>query len=681
VINFKAIPFLKILFPYLAGILCARYIGIPQNISALCVIAFIILAIAFLFQKFYKPVFYFKKVIYILSVNLFLFVLAFQISFSFNEKNHYDHYTHFVNGSTDTFLGVVDELPVESDKTTKVSLKLLSIKDHDAWKYTKGSVLLYLKKDSSLQLSPGNHLLVNSKFVAISPPKNPHEFDYKTYLEERNVFHTVYATRGQVNIVPNLKSAFSLAFVGLQTKAYLVSVLRSSGLSHDAFSICAALLMGYDEEIDDGIMTSFTHSGTLHILSVSGMHTGVLYTLLIFIFSKLDKSDRYKKLKCLCVILSLLFFVGITGFSPSVLRAVLMLSLVIIGQTFYKRGNSFNTLLLSAFLLLLYSPNLVGDAGFLLSYTAVLGIMYLYPILSRIHAFDHWIPQWFWALVLMSVAATVFTLPVSLFYFHQFPTWFVVTNLIVIPVSLLNMALAVFVLVFSKVAIISQVFVTILNSATAFMLWVASLTDVPGWGFVDNISFSTFDVVCCVVVLILVLLIIERRQFTSVVLAGIAIIFWLSGTLFNQYVKLHDDEFVVFHVKNKPVFMIRQGGKVFGSFDQLAPDEFQRYIKPYLLTIPLLKMDSVRTYSWCTKKHSFTWLNKEMPTSSNVLSDYILVSHNTELPLTTNVKSEALIIADCSNSSNFVRKLKKQCKVLGLRFISIRETGAIQIKL
>jgi competence protein ComEC len=316
-------------------------------------------------------------------------------------------------------------------------------------------------------------------------------------------------------------------------KSKLVSILRDSELSQEAFSICSALLVGYDDEIDSEVMQSFSHSGTLHILSVSGMHTGVLYAVLIFLFSLIDKYDKYKKTKFVFIMLGLWLFVLVTGLSPSILRAALMLSLVLVGKTFYKQGNSYNTLLLSAFLLLLYNPYLIKDVGFLLSYCAVFGIMYLYPILQKLYFFENKILQTTWSGVIMSVSATVFTLPISLYFFHQFPIWFVFSNMIIIPISFLIMGAAALFLMLLQSSFHQSHF-SIYHKWFNFciMMWFAQLTDNPNYGFIDFISFSKTDFCFMTIIIILLcLMILSTKSYKQVLALCLLVITWLSFSI------------------------------------------------------------------------------------------------------------------------------------------------------
>lgn len=680
-INFKSVPFFKILFPYLIGIVFSFYFGSIQNLHAVFFVVLGLWGILFLAQKYDVQKVYFKKGLYILFTNLFLFTLAFESCFLYNAKNNSNHYSHYITSESQSFFATINDIPVISEKFIKLSVQINSIEANKKWHYAEGNTIIYVKNDSVLKPILGSNILVNSQFSFVNEPKNPNEFDYKTFLQNRNVFHTVYVKPESLQVISETNNSFSITQLGTKIKAHLVSVLRNSGLSQEAFSICSALLVGYDDEIESGVMQSFSHSGTLHILSVSGMHTGVLYAVLIFIFSIFDKHDRFKKTKFFFVMTFLILFVFITGLSPSVLRAALMLSLILCGKTFYKQGNSYNTLLLSAFLLLLFNPYLIKDVGFLLSYFAVFGIMYFYPILNKLYTFENKILQWLWTSVLISVAATLFTLPISLYFFHQFPIWFVFSNLIIIPISMLVMLGAFLVVLFYKIVFVNQILVYIVNASTAVMLWFAKLTDSPTYGFIDFVSFSKADLVFMTLIIFLGLIVITSKHYKHVVALCLTIIIWLSVSIYSKFEQQDEKELVVFYVKQKSVFAMRVGQNLYANFNDITEKEFQRYVKPYLLTITNLKVVHTKCNVLKLASTSIFNVNQTTPFIPQLNTNYIVISNDTPLELTTNYKTKPVIIADCSNSYKFVKKLKKQCALFDLRFYAIKESGALQIKL
>jgi competence protein ComEC len=680
-INFKAIPFLKIIVPYIIGIIFFLKFGLLTHLHLAFFVTIILWIISFMIQYFVKQKRELNKITYIVITNAILFFLAHEACFLYNAKNNSNHYTHYVSSQPQSFIATITDIPVKSEKFIKIPVQINCIEENKQWHYAEGNSIVNLRNDSSVKFNLGNTLLLNTTFSHVNEPKNPNEFDYKAFLENRNTFHVVYATTNNAHIFSKLNNKYSITNIGVQIKSHLISVLRNSNLSQSAFSICSALLVGYDDEIDSEVMQSFSHSGTLHILSVSGMHTGVLYAILIYIFSLFDKYDRYKKTKFVFVLSVLCLFVVVTGLSPSVLRAALMLGLILFGKTFYKQGNAYNTLLFSAFLLLLINPYLVKDVGFLLSYCAVGGIMYLYPILAKLYVFQNKIIQWLWTSVLISVAATIFTLPVSLYFFHQFPIWFVLSNLLIIPISMLLMLGAALFLILYKIAFLNQLLVYLINGTTSLMLWLAQLTDNPQYGFVDFIPFTKTDILFLSLVIALSLLIIASKQHKHVLILCSIIITWLLVSIFDTFQQKQEKEFVVFHVKQKTVFALRLGQTIYAHFDDICSKEFQRYVKPYLLTISNLKVVDTKSNVLQVDSTYIVNNHQNVSLSKTLTAKYILISKDMPLELTTNYKSKPMVIADCSNSYKFVKQLKKQCALLEIPFYWVKENGAIQITL
>lgn len=671
-INTRAIPFLKILIPYVIGIISVNYINelnhfhLPFIVSVICAI------ILFFFQKGISSNTHYKKVLYIVSINVFLFLLAFESVYIYNDKNNSDHYAKHVSLNKQSAFVHITDVPVETENFIKLYVTVNAISENNCWKYAIGKTIIYVRKPSDANFNVGDQLLVNSKFTSIQEPKNPHEFNYKSYLAKQNIFHVVYTNHNEIIKTPSINSGFYLAEIGSSLKSKTISVLKHSGLSKKAFAISSALLVGYDDEIDDDVMAGFSHSGTLHVLSVSGMHTGILYGVIVFLFSAFDKHNQYKKLKCFISILLLFLFVLITGFAPAVLRAALMLSLILIGQTFRRQGNSYNTLLLSAFIVLLVNPYLIYDIGFLLSYLAVFGIMYLYPLLNNLYFFENRLLRWSWELSMMSVAATLFTLPVTLYVFHQFPTWFVFSNLVIIPISTIIMFGAIILVLIYKVTFLSGILCFIINNLVDIMIWFANLSN-HKYGYIDFISFSWVDAVFMALLILMMIYIINSKSYKSIFQTSVLCAMWLLYILFDSYNQAQTKEFIIFHVKNKSLLVLREANKVYGDFENLTHKEFNRSVKPYLQTIR-----DVDTINEKISHFNYSHLNVVSSLNTNLLNATLVVVSSDNFPEFNRIpfKNKPLVVADCSNSSKFVNQLKKHCKELGFNFYSVKHQGA-----
>ncbi len=622
--------------------------------------AFISVAVFFILNKCFSRSKNLKKG-YVFCVNVFLFVLAFSISCFYNEQNYPNHYSNYITNNNTQFIVEVSDVPKKTKTLMVIPVDVKVCSGNNKWTAVIGKSIIYYK-DTTTNFDIGQQLFVTQKFNAVNEPKNPNEFDYKEFLKRKNIFNVVYCSPQNCIKINSLLRSWSLQKFGNTIKQSVITKLKQEQLSKAAYSISAALLVGYDDDIDSEIIQQFSHSGTLHVLSVSGMHTGVIYGIILFLFTLIDKHNRFKKLKCVVIIGVLWLLAAITGFSPSVMRAALMLTLIIIGQTFYKEGNSINTLCISAFILLLFNPYLIIDVGFLLSHLAVFGILYAYPIINPLFYFENKFLQLMWSSTVMSITATIFTLPVTLYYFHQFPIWFAFSNLVIIPLSMVVLFSSLALIIVSKISWLAMVLTFITNYAAQLMLWFAKLTDNDAYGFIDNIRFSGIDVLFMSLVIVFLFIVIISKSFKSVAGLLSMVVCWCAVNIGVMLLRSSKKEMIVFSIKNKTAIAFANGNTCYVYQDSIPENEFNRYIKPFAL----MYNNTVLT--------NYNHLN-----SLKVSTKEIVVRNNNRINLYEFVNTKPIIIADCSNNYKFVAKLKKECSYLNLPFYSVREKGAYKI--
>lgn len=680
-INFKSIPFLKIIVPYLIGIIIYNWQSFTFNPNQLFVVVSFLFLLSFIIVKLKKPSTLFYKTFFTLCSNLFLLILAFVNCYYYSDKNNSNHYTNYLNLSNQKIIGYVNESPSPTKNGYKFNLQLKAIEQNNKWHYCEGKLLIYCKKDSTLSINIGDELLLNGSLKTIINSNNPYEFDYKLYLERKNIYHTLYGNTTTIVKLSNTANPFSLTQIGAKIQFWVINTLRKSNLSEQAFSICSALLVGYDSEIDDEVINSFTHSGTLHILSVSGLHTGVIYGILLFLFSVFDKHNRFNQLRCFSVIAILILFVFVTGISPSVLRASVMLTFMLIGKTYFKQSNSYNTLLLSAFVLLIINPLLIYNIGFLLSYFAVFGIMYFYPKLSNLFTIHNPLLKWIWNSAAVSIAATLFTLPISLYSFHQFPIWFVIANVVIIPISILILFASIAVVVFFKVAIVQSIISFIINKLTDLMLWLVSFTDHSTYGYIDGITFSETDVLFCSLTIVLFLSLLENKRYHTFAALLFTLIFWLSLNSFEAITTQSESELIIYKVQKKSAYTVRIGDRIYlNKTPELNKTDFERTIKPYITSIVGAQVDSLNSDLIVLPNTIITSIPESVLNEQHKQL-IILAVNNNLINVSLNFKQKPLIVADCSNSNYHIKKLQKQCEEYNVPFYNIKEQGAFKLQL
>jgi len=340
-------------------------------------------------------------------------------------------------------LGVLEEPLQEKARSFKTVMRLEAFADSAGrWVPCQGQAVVYMAKDSSLAgFRFGDRVVARARFELVGQAGNPNEFDYRRFLARRGILRQIYLRPGQVELASRDNAPALLALAHRWRRALLDIYLRN-GIEGQEYAVAAALTLGDRGDLDADTQRAYMVSGATHILSVSGLHVGIVAMVFGFVLDKLLQAFRPDSAarrwgKASGIIALLWVYALLTGLSPSVLRAATMFSMVALGQAFGRSMSVYNSLAASALLLMALNPAVVLDVGFQLSYVAVFAIVFLQPKLAQF-----WQPRskaalWAWQLMVVSVAAQMGTAPLSLLYFHQFPNYFWLTNLVAIPLSTL----------------------------------------------------------------------------------------------------------------------------------------------------------------------------------------------------------------------------------------------------
>jgi len=322
-------------------------------------------------------------------------------------------------------------------------------------KKVSGLLMLHIRQDTAQLpvLRYGDEFLVRAKINAIPAPASRTSFDYRSYLAAQHIYHQAFAGSSKIKVLnsntgnPVLRFAFQ--FREQQLNFYRRVIGCKSNLD-----FASALILGYRAELDPEMLNVYSKTGTIHALSVSGMHVGIVYLILSQLLRFMDRKRWMQLIRSGIVILCIMSYALLTGFSPAVCRSAVMLSVLIIGRTYNRQANGFNIIAFTAFLMLAGEPFLIWDIGFQLSFLAVLGLVWLQPMIEGWWSFENkWLRQ-LWSALAMSLAAQVTTFPFCIWYFHLFPVCFLISNLfIMLPLAIL-MYLGIAILVFRAVCLV-----------------------------------------------------------------------------------------------------------------------------------------------------------------------------------------------------------------------------------
>jgi len=674
VIQLNKIPFVRILLPFVLGILTSlNYAG--SGLPFVLLIGIFLLGTMLLFIKVTS-----KEVnhSFLLVIDLFLFFFALNLTQSSRLIDQTSHYSNYTKADTVLWIAQVSDIPVIKPRSFKLNLKVLKIKNDTGYINCEGNVIAYVQKSELAKcIRPGNFILVKSMFLEVSGPQNPHAFDFKNYLAIHSIYHTSYVDSNSFSVLTNRASA-SIWQMGLAIKYNIIKRLGEVDLSENARAICSALITGFDDDIDKEVLESFSHSGTLHILSVSGLHVGLIFLVLNYILSLIDRNKKYKLLQLIFISICLWFFALITGFSAPVLRSVIMFNLLGLGNLYFrnKSANQINILAVSAFVLMLYNPLLVQDIGFLLSYSALFGILYFSPKIYKLYAPKNKVVENIWKSVVVSFSATITTLPITLLVFHQFPIWFAFANLIIVPLSFALLLLS-FVALF-KLSIISS----IINFLTAFMINFISIFNADGWSFIDRIDFSFADAIYLTLTLFFITSLFLKRSYKYALSLLIVIIVWQLNSLANSYNAKTKNELVIYQVPRSSCVSIKH--KLNTILSHQDPDHYSMSVKPNLISYNNTSI-TTNTFNFCKNSvANFLILNEKnkIPGYFNYSVTHLLISNNA-IPKQSFFDKLRLkvIIADGSNSYWALRKIEKLCEERRIHFHSTRDKGAFILPL
>lgn len=535
-INWKKYPFVRILCPFILGIMFS-FQGSYYSMITMLVALFALIIISKT-NKNIKNNFLFGIVL-----NIILFVggsLLVQINLNdYSKLEEADFYQ----------CAIVE--PVKEKKNSFQLTLLINAKSIDsAWSLSKGKALIYMDKDSlSSKLKFGDKLLIKGNLNFLDPPKNPKEFDYKKYLENRSIYQQGYLASDDWRLLDSKSKGLDV--FANDARQFLLSSLKSNGIEGDQYAIASALILGSKDELDFEVKQAYATAGAMHVLAVSGLHVGIIFLILNTLLSILDTSKKGRTVKAIILLIALWSYALITGLSPSVLRAATMFSFVIIGTVLNRKSSIYNTLAVSAFFLLIINPNLLFEVGFQLSYIAVLGIVYLQPLIYKRIYTRWWLLDKIWAITAVSIAAQIATLPLTLYYFNQFPVYFMLSNLLVIPSAIVILSLGILLFITSPIPAVSESVGWVLNKFIEGLNFGIKEIELLPNSLIEGLSISVLECVALYIIILLFIHGLKVRKLKIVNYAFLLTLIFIINDLMEDVALANSKSMIVYHINKK----------------------------------------------------------------------------------------------------------------------------------
>ncbi len=496
-------PFFRLLLPLILGIIAFRFVEFFQwSLLAMFGFSLFLILLSFVIRA-PKRQFQFRW-LFGSGIFLFLFSLGYLLSFYQEKTNEFD-----LLHQKGIFRVEICSPPVEKEKSIMCKAEVLQFYN-SIWQPAHGQAILYFQKDKSAsKILFGDRLMVEAEFAPPERPLNPESFDYATYLKRQGIGATSFISSGSWQATDR-DETFSIRRESDKWRNYLLNIYRKFNIQGDEFAVLAALTLGYTDDLQPDLRASYSATGTVHILSVSGMHVAVIYVVIGFLLSFLDKKQGLRILKAILIIAFLWGYAFLSGMSAAVIRAAVMFSFVVFANCLNRKSQIYNTIFMSMFAMLVYNPNFLYDVGFQLSYAAVLSIIFFQPIVNKLYSSTNKLAKITWETFSVSLAAQLGTAPFTLYYFQQFPNYFLITNFIAIPLSSLIIYLAIGLLFVSSIPYLS----TAAGFVLKWSLWLLNNFIIT----IQNLPYSVWHIS------------LDIRQTFTLFLA----IFCLSGYYFSK---------------------------------------------------------------------------------------------------------------------------------------------------
>lgn len=684
-------PFLRLSLAWIAGILLARAVpGLQELLSIPLLIT--LLAGAMILQRLSKGSYYFRSWSPAMGV-LLLVLIALTAAWRYSTADESRAAHHLLHKTSILHTEVlVTEAPVLREKSWRMEARVLHTKDSSGWSATRGKFLLYLPLNDSLQPAYGDSYLLRGSPERIPGPANPGEFDYAAYLADQHIYHRYFARPGAVERIDRGQgSSWKAALIALRN--HCEQVLDAAVPSPRERAILQALVLGDKSALDPTTRQDYARAGALHILAVSGLHVGIFYSLIILLFGGLQQRRSGAIVLLLISLVAIWGYALLTGLSPSVFRAAVMFSFIALARAVRLQGNIYNTLALSAFMLLLFEPFLLFSVGFQLSYAAVLGIVYLFPKIYGLFSPRWRLLDYGWQISAVSIAAQLATLPLSLYYFGQFPTYFLLSNLLVIPAAFVMLCGGLLVLITSFLPLLSESIGWLLGWIMyGFNEAIALLQHLPG-NLLKGLYLESSQSLLLYLGAFSLILLFRRRHFRYVPYAFALFAAALIIQGWNWYQQEQKEQFIIHQHRAGHAFQHIAGhrSQVWADSAVLAGTGLDYQVLAASVAAGaqarITLIDSSNSIPWRYGKVlrmgekevlSITQGISATPDSTGMKVDILLLSRHCKTPLADLLSwlQPGLLILDASHTPAFAERRLAEAQALGVPCHSLTLQGA-----
>jgi competence protein ComEC len=594
----------------------------------------------------------------------------------------------------DNVIAVLQEPPVEKANSYKAIVSISAVGKNKAFKETTGNAIIYFQKDTDvLSLDYATEIIFSTQLQEIKNAGNPGGFDYKRYCLFQGITHQAFLKKGGFIVLHRKKqSLFGKILFPIRNR--VLSILRTNIPGEKELGLAEALLIGYKDDLDKNLVQSYTNTGVVHIIAISGLHLGLIYWLLVQLLKPLRRKKFSKWLNPVIIIAGLWLFSLLAGGQPSVLRSAVMFTCIVSAESLSRRTSIYNTLAFSAFVLLCINPYWLWDVGFQLSYVAVLSIVIFMKPIYNLFYIRNKILDLTWKLNAVSIAAQLLTTPFSIYHFHQFPNFFLLTNFVAVPLSSIIVLGEIFLCAISFVPLIASLagkiiswFIWIMNS------YIEKIESIPGsvW---PGMQISVGQAVLLIVVIAGFGYWLLEKQRLGAIIAVMGLLFFVMLRSESFYQADRQEKLIVYNItKHQAIDIINGRNYFFVGDSNIITDDFTTsfHLKPSRVLHriePAAQLHGVMTsenFVQCgskkilliDKNYKFKSLNRKIPI------DILVVSKNPKLYFSSlaRVFDIRKVVFDGSVPARKLKYWMKDCDSLSIPYYDVNAKGAFVINL
>ena len=671
-------PLTRITLWFVFGIVFAAYFSINPKFIFFLVVCSLTASLLTLYfsNKDFKQKVYFGISTYILA-----FIIGITTQIVHTDSFRKDNYIHQITNDTEEHL--VEVVLRQKLKSSVLNDRYIALVKRIDNKESSGKILVNFHKiKANDQLQIGANFQIKGAVFKHKSSINPDQFDYGKYLANKSILSQMYADSYEIKIGKTIDKDIWYYSDFLRNK--ILNNLKKSKFSTDELNVVAALILGQQQDISPDILRDYQFAGAIHILSVSGLHVGFILLFITFLLKPLPKNKLGNTIRLISIISSLWGFAILAGLSPSVVRSVTMFSFVAFGMFLKRSTNIYHTLMVSILLILLFEPSFLFDVGFQLSYVALFFIFWLQPLLASLWVPKTKIANYFWEILTVSFAAQIGAFPLSIYYFHQFPGLFFVTNVIIIPFLSVIMALGVFVMVLAAFDYVPELPSKVLEWSiyllNKIINWVASFEQF----IIKDISFNWQLLLTLYFLIVIVIIWFKRPNFKKLSFALLAILLFQSTYFVTRWNNQQQNEWIVFNVKKNTLITERIGEGV----TTFCNDSIQKEVtnNPTLKSYLVANFSAITTskklqnlYYFKNKKiliiDSLGVYRKEMK------PDFIVIIQSPKLNLDRLLQmyKPEMIVADASNFKTYIKVWEATCRKEKIPFHATGEKGFFRL--